>query len=245
MYLFPSCPPSLFPLPLTQLTNTLTSVAVFDILKSKNPHPSDQSPFVLLQPRPQLHQPPLQPNAHAYVGLVEETGSLFAMSAEQFPLVGFTEDSSGSGPGLLGDDGDGEGGGMRREGKKGTCRNGGSDRRCLTGTRTLEESSTPWRNLLDGVPVPVPPSSPSLAHPPLPALPGPVDMVSDNTSTTGRETESGGANGKFGGVGVRWDGLLGVLMLGVAGWVYWRGNWRGASPSKDVSRKAKVDVGEV
>jgi serine/threonine-protein kinase/endoribonuclease IRE1 len=56
--------------------------------------------FVLLQPRPQLsailpkltHATSMDQLPHlqsAYIGLVEETGSLFAMSPDRFPLVVF------------------------------------------------------------------------------------------------------------------------------------------------------------
>lgn len=68
-----------------------TIVAIFDVLKAA---PSS-APFVLLQPQPTLSDlfpqsvfPP--PHAgSAYIGLVEETGSLFALSPSRFPLVVF------------------------------------------------------------------------------------------------------------------------------------------------------------
>jgi serine/threonine-protein kinase/endoribonuclease IRE1 len=68
------------------------------------------------------------------------------MSPERFPLVAFT-DSNEDVPGLSSD----------KNADKKTCRNGAADRRCLTGNRQLEEANRPWRNLLDGVPQPVPP----------------------------------------------------------------------------------------
>ena len=121
-------------------------VAVFDVVRSAD----REEPFVLLQPRPRLedglsNMNKLPDSASAYVGLVQETGSLFAMSAEQFPLVAFT-DSNENAPALSSDKGVGA------DGVKETCRNGASDKECLTGNRQLEESSRPWRNLLDGVP---------------------------------------------------------------------------------------------
>jgi serine/threonine-protein kinase/endoribonuclease IRE1 len=88
--------------------------------------------------------------ASAYVGLVQATGSLFAMGAEQFPLVAFT-DSNENVPALSSDNG------ALGDSTRKTCRNGASDRVCLTGNRLLEESSWPWRNLLDGVPSVAPP----------------------------------------------------------------------------------------
>lgn len=68
-------------------------VAVFDVLRK----PSHHNALVLLQPRPHLQDvlPSLTPETRlpnhkaAYVGLVQETGSLFAMSPERFPLVAF------------------------------------------------------------------------------------------------------------------------------------------------------------
>ena len=74
-------------------------MAIFDVLRT-NPH-SLKPPFVLLQPRPRLHDlfpnlglangpHPVLPNfGSAYVGLLEESGSLFAMSPERYPLVLF------------------------------------------------------------------------------------------------------------------------------------------------------------
>ncbi|KIJ96871.1 hypothetical protein K443DRAFT_106542 [Laccaria amethystina LaAM-08-1] len=71
-------------------------VAIFDVLQ-KPSHPHKPHPFVLLQPRPRLQDviPNLSHTARlpnldsAYVGMVEETGSLFAMSPDHYPLVVF------------------------------------------------------------------------------------------------------------------------------------------------------------
>ncbi|KAJ7809386.1 hypothetical protein B0H14DRAFT_2608098 [Mycena olivaceomarginata] len=71
-------------------------VAIFDVLQDPT-----HNTFVLLQPRlqlsailPNLAQNPLMDHLphleSAYVGLVEETGSLFAMSTDRFPLIAFT-----------------------------------------------------------------------------------------------------------------------------------------------------------
>ncbi|TFY78428.1 hypothetical protein EWM64_g5582 [Hericium alpestre] len=72
-------------------------VAIFDVVK----HSGRAQPFVLLQPRPRIEDvfpdldlpgnksPHTQNADSAYVGLVEETGSLFAMSPDHFPLVIF------------------------------------------------------------------------------------------------------------------------------------------------------------
>ncbi|KAJ7765525.1 ribonuclease 2-5A-domain-containing protein [Mycena olivaceomarginata] len=72
-------------------------VAIFDVLRK----PTYHNTFVLLQPRPQLsailpkltHATSMDQLPHlqsAYIGLVEETGSLFAMSPDRFPLVVFS-----------------------------------------------------------------------------------------------------------------------------------------------------------
>ncbi|KAF9000543.1 hypothetical protein BDZ89DRAFT_695635 [Hymenopellis radicata] len=75
-------------------------VAVFDVLQKPSSHAHGSHTFVLLQPRPGLQEllPSLSlatagvnlPNHQsAYVGMVEETGSLFAMSPLRYPLVAF------------------------------------------------------------------------------------------------------------------------------------------------------------
>ncbi|KAF7329834.1 hypothetical protein MKEN_00246800 [Mycena kentingensis (nom. inval.)] len=75
-------------------------VAIFDVFRTPSQHPPNT--FVLLQPRPQMSAilPQLKkvtsvdqlPHLDsAYVGLVKETGSLFAMSPERFPLVAFSD----------------------------------------------------------------------------------------------------------------------------------------------------------
>ncbi|TFK75656.1 hypothetical protein BDN72DRAFT_885694 [Pluteus cervinus] len=70
-------------------------VAIFDVLQD----PDSVQPYVLLQPRPRLQDffsrldvenTANLPNfGSAYVGIIEETGSLYAMSPDQFPLVVF------------------------------------------------------------------------------------------------------------------------------------------------------------
>ncbi|KAJ7481584.1 hypothetical protein FB451DRAFT_131660 [Mycena latifolia] len=73
-------------------------VAIFDVLRTASQHPPNT--FVLLQPRPQLsailpklhHATSMDQLPHlesAYIRMVEETGSLFAMSPDLFPLVAF------------------------------------------------------------------------------------------------------------------------------------------------------------
>ncbi|KAJ7625014.1 hypothetical protein DFH06DRAFT_1142336 [Mycena polygramma] len=85
-------------------------VAIFDVLRTRTQHPP--STFVLLQPRPQLsailpqltHATSMAQLPHidsAYIGMVEETGSLFAMSPDRFPLVVFSGGGRKNGPKLL------------------------------------------------------------------------------------------------------------------------------------------------
>lgn len=82
----------------TQLVKSFSSVAVFDVVNRKLSSNLDTSthPFVLLQPRPKIQDiiPGLSSLANesplsAYIGLVEETGSLFALTPNRYPLVAF------------------------------------------------------------------------------------------------------------------------------------------------------------
>lgn len=97
--------------PLPNLSTTLNSmgscwrsVAVFDVLRRKSDGPIGPHPFVLLQPRPTIQDilpnisPSLKENPRtAYVGLVKETGSLFAMSPQRYPLVAFGANTGAAG----------------------------------------------------------------------------------------------------------------------------------------------------
>ncbi|KAJ7678423.1 hypothetical protein B0H14DRAFT_3683310 [Mycena olivaceomarginata] len=80
-----------------KFNNTQCSVAIFDVLRN----PTHHNTFVSFSPAPS--SPPSSPNSRtppsmdqlphlqsAYIGLVEETGSLFAMSPDRFPLVVFS-----------------------------------------------------------------------------------------------------------------------------------------------------------
>lgn len=164
-------------------------VAVFDVLKS----PNRQHPFVLLQPRPRIED--ILPSAElakaakrdelpnlksAYVGLVEETGSLYAMSPDRFPLVIFGDANADaddhntlgrsidppppgtpwdidldsplpSSPSAEDMDLPPDVDSVARKMKlRQLCRNGSRDIRCLTGVKRLESSS--MSRLLDGAP---------------------------------------------------------------------------------------------
>lgn len=157
---------------------------MFDVVTT----PSRVHPFVLLQPRIGLQD--LLPNfdlvaaakqdrlpnlESAYVGIVEETGSLYAMSPDRYPLVVFGDTNIDDGyrgvgridppPGSMpfnpGDrdfppDVDSVTRAMKQKKLKKLCHSGSKDKRCLTGVRPLESSRL--SRLLDGpAQVPYPP----------------------------------------------------------------------------------------
>ncbi|KAA1471953.1 kinase-like protein [Dentipellis sp. KUC8613] len=149
-------------------------VAVFDVVKN----PGRAHPFVLLQPRPRLQDiiPDIElrtgsksrsrPNPEsAYVGLVEETGSLFAMSPDHFPLVVFGGGENRHRKAIDPPPGAVEGA-ASTPGKyfdlDKACREGSRDRRCSVGIRDLRaDSRSRLARLLDGAPadaLPLPPN---------------------------------------------------------------------------------------
>ncbi|KAI0752703.1 hypothetical protein C8Q80DRAFT_1334983 [Daedaleopsis nitida] len=168
-------------------------VATFDVLQA----PKRENPFVLLQPQPRLQEilssddltsaakHKRLPNLDsAYVGLVEETGSLFAMSPDRFPLVVFGDSNNinplpgrfiDPPPGSVFDPTYDHGKDFPADMDAATrlskarrlrelCRaNGASDIRCLTGVRKLgSDSQSRLSRLLDGTPsVPPPPPPPN------------------------------------------------------------------------------------
>jgi serine/threonine-protein kinase/endoribonuclease IRE1 len=194
---------------------SLFRVAVFDVLKS----PGKQQPFVLLQPNPRLQDVltgslTSLPNIDsAYVGLVKETGSLFAMTPDHFPLVMFGDTNSDhEDTRLIG----GPSVGRSPETDRYTyedlnsnpqtkrpgriCGNGSPDRRCLTGVRRLgDDSRSRISGQLDG--------PPSVALPPLnhddpPIVPGayswgnnsifpPWSLGNDGSSASGQNMTLG------------------------------------------------------
>ena len=194
----------------TRLTITkilfLISVAVFDVLRT----PDREHPFVLLQPRPRLEdilprdqlsvaaKKDLLPNRDsAYVGLVEETGSLYAMSPDRYPLVIFGDtnrhDEYGVGrsidppPDMRWDiNGDGDDTDLpgdidsiaKKMKMRQLCRNGSMDPRCLTGVRPLESSRL--SRLLEG--------APSVPFPPIPNDSNPVTHDAVNTRPSNNNT---------------------------------------------------------
>ncbi|KAG6819104.1 hypothetical protein H0H93_015442 [Arthromyces matolae] len=84
-------------LPLWASAFSAPIVATFDVLRKPSSHHSRNSALVLLQPRPLLQdvlpsftsETRLPNREAAYVGLVAETRSLFAMSPNYYPLVAF------------------------------------------------------------------------------------------------------------------------------------------------------------
>ncbi|KAH0578511.1 hypothetical protein H2248_003652 [Termitomyces sp. 'cryptogamus'] len=153
-------------------------VAIFDVLRRTGSH-SRNNALVLLQPRPLLKDvlpnltpdTPLPNSEAAYIGMVKETGSLFAMSPNRFPLVAFgSPERSGTvrlieGPdhGELDDELLTEVDAITKARKykeqreaweRETCSGTAyTDRRCLVGMRRLEESDgheDRLKRLLDG-----------------------------------------------------------------------------------------------
>ncbi|KIY49779.1 hypothetical protein FISHEDRAFT_58034 [Fistulina hepatica ATCC 64428] len=139
-------------------------VAIFDVLRRPQ---YAASPFVLLQPQPGLQSflPSLRLDAStlpnydsAYVGLVEMTGSLFAMSPSHYPMVAFGGLERPQVP--LIEAGDGSGGGHERADLDHAsfderCAFQHFDRRCLVGVRRLQGGDgdgpeSRMRRLLDG-----------------------------------------------------------------------------------------------
>lgn len=162
------------------LTYAYCSVAIFDVLTRSHTSPH---PFILEQPQPRLQDvlPNFSPESaatilpnidSAHVGMVAETGSLFAMSQDRFPLVAFgdsTKDRRGrfiegshTSQAVFSDDAIP----VRNPKVNLNCRTDViSDMRCLLGVRKIEEGEWPLKRLIEagrGVPMveaPVPMTS--------------------------------------------------------------------------------------
>ena len=138
------------------------SVAIFDVVKSAR----RTSPFILLQPR--LHLQDIIPRQReypddetAFVGLVSETDSLFALGPGNFPLVAFSGPVSAQKVESIEGTSD-EGVLISHEDSRLQCYEGTTDRRCQTGVRALRaDSASRLARLLDGVPSPPAPPLPS------------------------------------------------------------------------------------
>ena len=151
------------------------SVAVFDVLSSSR----RSGPFVLMQPRPPISDvlrgfdmssaASLYDPDTAYVGLVEETGSLFVMGNEHFPLIAFGDTEYSINSRLIDppssaiprkDLPDRVDAITKRRKLRELCAESPFDTRCLTGKRPLDASSLNSRQL-PGVPsVELPPDIP-------------------------------------------------------------------------------------
>lgn len=151
-------------------------VAVFDVLSSTQ----KPDPFVLLQPRPDFLRgsdvSSLDINT-AYVGLVEETKSLYVMGVDHFPLTAFGDTEFNH---KLIESVDGI---TRRRKMVELCERDPGNTQCLTGKRHLDSSLN--NKQLPGVPgAMLPPSHNS--NPPIDAV-GAMPTLSDprdNTSVT-------------------------------------------------------------
>lgn len=177
--------------------NLFHRVTVLDVVKTSG----RQNPMVLLQPSPRLqdvfpsmdlsnpvklnHQLPNLDSA--YVGILEETGSLFAMSSDHFPLVAFGDANPSSIHPLI-DPPPGTPlptGAIPRPSVeeitkarklRELCDTGAFDPRCLTGIRKLESSSrSRLSRLLDAAPAVQVPQSASKTIPTPPSVQGPGD----------------------------------------------------------------------
>ncbi|KAG0704180.1 hypothetical protein DFH29DRAFT_981611 [Suillus ampliporus] len=140
-------------------------VAVFDVLSSAQ----RPDPFVLLQPRPDILRgsdvSSLDINT-AYVGLVEETKSLYVMGVDHFPLTAFGDTEFNH---KLIESVDGI---TRRRKQLELCQRDPGDTRCLTGKRHLDSSLN--NKQLPGVPgAMLPPGEDAI-----PALSDPGDNTS-------------------------------------------------------------------
>ncbi|KAH9927939.1 uncharacterized protein BXZ73DRAFT_48589 [Epithele typhae] len=166
------------PLWFQQFSNPI--IATFDVLHSSK----REQPFVLLQPQPRLEdllpsddlvfaaRHKMLPNLDAaYVGLLEESGSLFAMSPDRFPLVVFSDSSQDklqripsidAPPRQVFHEGDDavppDLETIKKRAKQQKlweeCRNGSMDIRCLTGIKKLgADSQSRLSRLLEAVPL--------------------------------------------------------------------------------------------
>ena len=178
-------------------SNSFHRVTVLDVVKTSG----RQNPMVLLQPSPRLqdvfpsmdlsntaklnHQLPNLDSA--YVGILEETGSLFVMSSDRFPLVAFGDANPSSMYPLI-DPPSGTSlptGAILKPGVdeitkarklRELCDKGVFDPRCLTGIRKLESSSrSRLSRLLDAAPVAQTPQPATKTYPTPSGIEGPGD----------------------------------------------------------------------
>ncbi|KAF9559781.1 hypothetical protein CPC08DRAFT_637341 [Agrocybe pediades] len=195
------------------------AVAVFDVLVPSSPSILPSHPFVLLQPRPKLQDlfpkfgspsstpDPLLRNLHsAYVGMMEDSGSLFVMSPDQYPLVVF----GASGKHRMGEarvkKGDGKWRAIDAPGKSGEssgsdpeldfCLDNPRSGHCLVGIRPLEEGDGiegRLRRLIDAPKPKTQTLNNQVGSQPMSTGRAPHTIVvdSDNTSTGGGSASAG------------------------------------------------------
>ncbi|KAJ2922587.1 hypothetical protein H1R20_g14493, partial [Candolleomyces eurysporus] len=127
-------------------------VAVFDVLRGPTPMQSHPHAFVLLQPRLKLQDilkdSPDVGQRSAFIGMVEETGSLYALSPSHYPLIGYG-DLRYSRKGRL------IGGSRQQEETEAPqhCEENPGDRRCLLGMHPLDTTDgheSRMKRLLEG-----------------------------------------------------------------------------------------------
>ncbi|PPQ65135.1 hypothetical protein CVT24_003225 [Panaeolus cyanescens] len=133
-------------------------VAVFDIFRPTASYHSSHA-FALLQPKPKLNE--LFPDkadkelisrglSSAFVSMVEESNSLYVMSADEFPLIAIGKSNEGNHPHHPPSSGEPYSGQKDLEIPR--CRANPYDPMCLVGVHKLEDSNGPeWRmkRLLD------------------------------------------------------------------------------------------------
>ncbi|KAF8892946.1 hypothetical protein BD779DRAFT_1507920 [Infundibulicybe gibba] len=209
-------------------------VAIFDVLRnSSSVHSPSTHPFVLLQPRPRL-QISFQ---SAFIGIVEETGSLFAMSPTKFPLVVFgVSESQHKNPLIDGSaSSDSEElptavDAITRAAERNRCDGDAvGDRRCLVGIRRLEDGDGHegrMRRLLDGAP-----GSPSTTAVGGTPASTPKKTVNETLKTIS-EWESGKGN--------RWEAVGVALLLGVLSLWFASRKVRGAKRVKTAANLEEV-----
>ncbi|KAH6910718.1 hypothetical protein BKA70DRAFT_1424376 [Coprinopsis sp. MPI-PUGE-AT-0042] len=138
------------------------SVAVFDVLRGRTPLQHHPHAFVLLQPRPRVEGviPGADREMHrggnsAYVGMVEETGSLYVLSPSHYPWVAFGTAEANHGGRPL-DNGRKTRQSLHdiiRNQRRLKCEETPMERECLLGMHTLDSSDgneSRMRRLLEG-----------------------------------------------------------------------------------------------
>jgi len=247
---------------LSCLVSKSIRVAVFDVLRKPSSH-SLKNAFVLLQPFRPLDEilpnfTPGHPSLNldkpksVFVGMVKETGSLFAMTQDHFPLVAFSGADSYARSRLIdASDADFPPGvdditKMRQSQKEimealERCEGDGVhyDRRCLIGIHEIKDADGPenrWKRLLDA---PKNSRLPVQAHPAvdhnrsgLVRIPTGDVPTSSSSPRLGEDGAWGGRNGSVNGMqAVMLTLIIGVLSL-----------WLGLKRMRESRKKGLVPV---